>query len=205
MPRKPAEPVKTAERSPGRPRKYAEGALVDAALQVMEREGYAALTIRSLAQELGTSHSTLYNYVGHIEDIENQAMQRLTARLPMPQVSSAPELRKQLMAYLLAVLRLLSQHPGVLFPPEGSAAWKTLYEIGEQWVRALAPYAPDEKTTRLALAALVAIVVVRAERDRVYGTPTRGRGRGQKVPLVFQTLEEALDAMMNLVLPGLRR
>lgn len=206
MPRKQQVP-KTAGQSPvrGRPRRYTDDALVDAALRVMEREGFAALTIRSLATELGTSHSTLYNYVGHVEDIESQALQRLTAQLPLPQASSKTQLRAQLMAYLGAVLRLLSQHPGVLFPPVGSVAWSTLEDIGEQWLRALMPHAPDERTTRLALGALVSIVVVHAERARVYGKALSKLKRTRKAPKGLDTLEDALDGMADLVLPGLRK
>src|ERR1700761_5514467 len=109
----------------GRPRKIAEGAMVEAALRVMEREGYAALTARSLAQELGISHSTLYNYVEQIEDVEAQALHQLTAQLPLPTASTPRGLRAELLAYLLAAIRLLSQHPGVLFPPVDSLSWKT--------------------------------------------------------------------------------
>lgn len=207
MPRKKAEPAVATQRWPGgRPRKYSDSALVDAALRVMEREGYAALTCRSLAQELGTSSSTLYNYVVHIEDIETLALHRLTEQLPMPTATGADELRSELLAYLLAAWDLLRKHPRVLFPPVGSASWNKLVDIGEKWVRALMPYAPDEKTTRLALSALVASAVVHAERAREYGPTLSARERqalGKGIGTAG-TLEEALDGIIDLVLPGLR-
>lgn len=207
MPRKPSETTTEIQRLPGgRPRKYSDGALVDAALRVMEREGYAALTCRSLAQELGTSSSTLYNYVVHIEDIETLALHKLTEQLPLPTETTAPGLRSELLAYLLAAWDLLRKHPRVLFPPVGSASWTTLFEIGEKWVHALLPYAPDEKTTRLALGALVASAVVHAERAREYGPNLSARERqviGKGIGTAG-TLEEALDGIMDLVLPGLR-
>lgn len=196
-----------ARRSPlGRPRKFADGALVNAALRVMEREGYAALTIRSLAQELGTSHSTLYNYVGHVEDIEAQALHKLTEQLPRPSARAPGALRAELMRYLFATLRLLTQHPAVLYPPLGSVSWTMLYEIGEQWVRALKRHTRDEKTARLALGALVASVVVQADRQRIYGASTaRRRKLAARLPQGLNTVEQVLDGMMNLVLPSLAR
>nr|WP_277817127.1 TetR/AcrR family transcriptional regulator [Solimonas terrae] len=188
----------------GRPRKIAEGALVAAALRVMEREGYSALTIRALAQELGISHSTLYNYVERIEDIEAQALQQLTAQLPLPTATTAPALRAELLSYLQAALRLLMQHPGVLFPPIGTVSWKTLHAIGERWVHALIPYAADEKTTRLAVGALVASVVVQAERVRVYGPTGVAKQLKTLEAQGLASLEDILDSMMDLVLPALR-
>ena len=66
----------------GRPRRFQDAELVDAALRVMDREGYKALSIRSLASELGTTHPTLYTYVSSIEEIEARALHRLgTERL----------------------------------------------------------------------------------------------------------------------------
>ncbi|NGY04084.1 TetR/AcrR family transcriptional regulator [Solimonas terrae] len=175
-----------------------------AALRVMEREGYSALTIRALAQELGISHSTLYNYVERIEDIEAQALQQLTAQLPLPTATTAPALRAELLSYLQAALRLLMQHPGVLFPPIGTVSWKTLHAIGERWVHALIPYAADEKTTRLAVGALVASVVVQAERVRVYGPTGVAKQLKTLEAQGLASLEDILDSMMDLVLPALR-
>jgi AcrR family transcriptional regulator len=207
MPSKPANPKAAVRATAGRPRKVSKDALVEAALRVMEREGYAALTARSLAKELGINHSTLYNYVEQIEDIEAQALHQLTAQLPLPAATAPRALRAELLAYLLAANRLLSQHPWVLFPPIDSPSWKTLQGIGEGWVRALVPHTPDEKTARLALAALVATAVVQAERTRVYGSGPVGDPKQRKTLAVagIRTLEEALYSMMDLVLPGLNR
>lgn len=190
----------------GRPRKYSDDELVDAALRVLERQGYAALTIRALAQELGTSHSTLYNYVERVEDIESKAVHKLTAQLPFPSASTPRELRAELLDYLIAAWRMLLQHPGVLFPPMKSPSWNTLFEIGERWVQALVVHAPDEETARLALGALVSTAVVHAERVRVYGSAnaaaTRKAAAGT-MDAVAERLEGQLDKMVSLVLPAL--
>jgi AcrR family transcriptional regulator len=170
----------------------------------MEREGYAALTIRSLADELGTSHSTLYNYVGHVEDIESQALHKLTEQLPMPSAFTPRELRGQLKPYLLAAFRLLLQHPHVLFPPAGSASWKTLYDIGEKWVAALTPYAANEKAARIVLNALLSTTAIQAERERAYGPDYASRARKViAAPKARMSPEEVLEATIDALLPNL--
>jgi AcrR family transcriptional regulator len=202
-------PIKAAQRSAGgRPRKYSDEQLLDAALQVMAREGYAALTIRSLALELGTSHPTLYNYISTIDQIQVKALLKLTSQLPMPtasSASSAPAMRAELISYLLAASKLLLQHPGLMFPPIGSASWKPLSEIADRWIHALLPHTPDLKTARLAFGSLGAMVFVGVERERVYGPDLEQRIRKANVKNApaFETLEQRLNEMIDFVLPTL--
>lgn len=197
------------ERNPrGRPRKYSDELLVDAALRVMEREGYAALTIRSLAAELGTSHTTLYNYIGAIEEIEDKAVHKLTDRLPLPQSRSLPELRVELIAFLMAARHLMQQHPGVLLSRHDSAAARTFLQVGDRWQDALLAYAPDRKTVHLALGALLSTVLVAVEGERRLGAEYEQRARRIPVRPSADTVEQYgfeqyLDALIDLVLPGL--
>eukprot|EP00456_Euglypha_rotunda_P079501 TRINITY_DN76431_c0_g1_i1.p2 TRINITY_DN76431_c0_g1~~TRINITY_DN76431_c0_g1_i1.p2 ORF type:complete len:187 (+),score=58.91 TRINITY_DN76431_c0_g1_i1:316-876(+) len=166
-----------AERNPrGRPRKYSEETLIDAALQVMEREGFAALTIRSLAQQLGTSHTTLYNYLDSIEEIESKAVHKLAAQLPSPGASTAAELRMELKEYMLAARKLLLQHPGVMLSDPESAAARSLQDIGNRWFAALLPYSPDMKTVQLAIGALLATALM-SEIGRAVQQECRDRSR----------------------------
>lgn len=193
----------------GRPRKFSEELLVDAALRVMGRDGYTSLTVRSLAEELGVSHSALYTYVGAVEEIEEKAKRQLTDQLPRPQAHSAPELRKELLAYLLAARKLLLLHPGVVLSRAGSASSEIFRENSEQWHRALLPHAPDFKTLQLALAALVGTVLLFVEGERLLVTDPARKGRRlmDKEPfegsLPQRQVEQYLSDLMDLVLPGL--
>lgn len=188
----------------GRPRKYSDELLVAAALRVMEREGYRALTSRSLAEELGTSHTTLYNYIDSIEQIEARAVHQLTDRLPAPRSSSAAELRVELVELLQAAQRLLLQHPGVMLSRPGSAASQSFLQTGEQWQRALLPYAPDAKTVQLAMGALLSTVLLAAESERLHGADfDRKRHAAAPDSLDHYSFAQYLDAMIGLVLPGL--
>ncbi|MDM4769857.1 TetR/AcrR family transcriptional regulator [Solimonas sp. SE-A11] len=197
------------QRNPrGRPRKYSDELLVEAALRVMEREGYAALTIRSLAAELGTSHTTLYNYIGAIEEIEDKAVHRLTDQLPLPQSSSVPELRVELIAFLVASRRLMLHHPGVMLSRHDSAAAQTFMQVGDRWQGALLAYAPDRKTVHLALGALLSTVALAVEAERRLGAEYEKRlrsipARPSADPVEQYGFEQYLDAMIDLVLPGL--
>lgn len=47
----------------GRPARFTHAQLQAAALRLLDREGLAGLSMRSLAAELGTGAMTLYNYV----------------------------------------------------------------------------------------------------------------------------------------------
>ncbi|MBB4930870.1 AcrR family transcriptional regulator [Lipingzhangella halophila] len=52
-------------RSPGPRRRLSREGIVDAAIQVIEADGLAALTMRRLADELGVAPGTLYTYVSN--------------------------------------------------------------------------------------------------------------------------------------------
>ena len=192
----------------GRPRRFSDDVLVAAALRVMEREGYRALTIRSLAGELGTSHTTLYNYLGAIEEIEDRAVRKLADQMPAPRSTSAPELRSELMAFLRAARRLLLLHPGVLLSKPGSAVAQAFLENGARWQLALLPYAPDPKSLQLALGALVSIVLVSVEAERRLGPDfdkpsPRDLAKLPADSLARQSTEQYFEAMIDFVLPGL--
>ncbi len=204
MSKSPAQPG-----SRGRPRKYSDEMLVDAALRVMGRDGYTSLTIRSLAEELGVSHSALYTYVAAIEEIEDKAKRRLTDRLPRPQSSSPEKLRAELLAFLHAARVLILLHPGVLLSRVGSASSEIFRDISEEWFAALTPHAPDLKTVKLALTALMGTVLLIVEGERLLEASTgkkslrATRKKASVTSLSADDVNPYLNDLINLVLPGL--
>ena len=196
--RKPAR-----RRGAGRPRKYSDELLVDAALRVMEREGYRALSLRSLAQELETSHTTLYNYVDAIDEIESKALDKLSQQLPLPQVAASSDLRAQLLAYLKAARSLLLQHPGVLLSPPDSAAGKSLNAVSHRWQEVLQTHARDARAARLALMALTSVAVVSATRDLVFKARPRARTARATALHEAELLEQSLGELIDFLFPGL--
>lgn len=165
----------------GRPRKLAYETILKAAKLVMEEEGYASLSMRSLASKLGVSHPTLYNYVRNIEDIETDVLKSLASQLPLPKSHQPGELREELMAFLKATRELTLQHPRVVVSEVGSAAWVTFVGITNQWREALVRHERDAIATACAFAALTSFVFHEAEVRRI-----RGEGRLEQAIRAYQ-------------------
>lgn len=209
MPSKAPE-AESKKRPRGRPRNLSHEAIVTAALAVMEREGYAALSLRSLGQELGVSHTNLYNYVGHIEDVEAEALNSLAKGIPLPVSTKPLELRAELIAHLLSARRLLLRHPKVVYPPLGSNAWNTFVKFTTSWITALVPFAPDALGAVIAHSALISFVVSSAERERTYGPDFLKTTRAVVSSIDPKSaeqinLERILDTLIDRLLPGLAK
>jgi AcrR family transcriptional regulator len=194
----------------GRPRNLSRDAIVTAALAVMEREGYGALSMRSLGQELGVSHSNLYNYVGHIEDVEVEALNRLASSISLPVSTKPAALREELLEHLRATRRLLIKHPTVVYPPHGSSAFKTFVKFTQGWIEALMPYSADAPGAAIAYSALVSYMVTAAERERIYGADYASASRKiieGMIPASGAALEfdAVLGTLIDRLLPGLAK
>jgi AcrR family transcriptional regulator len=87
-----AEPART-ERRP-----LTRDAIVEAALALLEREGMAGLSMRKLAQELGTGAASLYWHVGDKEELLSLLLDRIVgeAELPDPDPENWREQVKEL-------------------------------------------------------------------------------------------------------------
>lgn len=193
----------SGRRSAGRPRRFTHEQIVQAALDVMEREGYAALTARALASELGIVPSVLFNYFECIEDIEGQALQRLAASIPMPRPSPPKALRQQTIDCLMIVRDLLLKHPGVLHPPLGSPALETFRESIVQWVLALAPFAASPQAAAIGHSALLNAVARSAEIERHYGLEIVSNIKRLHDPRLPPpvNLRESLDHLLDSLFP----
>ncbi|WP_378740974.1 TetR/AcrR family transcriptional regulator [Nocardia brasiliensis] len=80
----------TARRRPGRPRKADAGdtkaALLNAALKLFARNGYAGTSIRSIAREVGLSESVLYAHFASKQAIFDAAFATLGPKNPLEMV-----------------------------------------------------------------------------------------------------------------------
>jgi TetR/AcrR family transcriptional regulator len=56
-------------------------ALLDAAEQLLVREGYARISTRRLAQQAGVNHGLVHYYFGSMEELFVRVLERFTARL----------------------------------------------------------------------------------------------------------------------------
>ncbi|PXX58117.1 TetR family transcriptional regulator [Nocardia tenerifensis] len=80
----------TPRRGPGRPRKADAGdtkaALLDAALQLFARNGFAGTSIRSIAREVGLSESVLYAHFASKQAIFDAVLNTLGPRNPLDMI-----------------------------------------------------------------------------------------------------------------------
>lgn len=163
------EPVAETRAIPGRPRKLTRERVIEGALQVLDEQGFDALSMRSLAFRLGINHATLYNYFAHIEDIEAAALESLMARVPIPSTDRSAPMRQQLIEHLLALREMHLQHPSVLHARTGSRPWRSLMRIQNRVLRALRAHGTSLNEVTAAYGALVALMASSAEKARRIG------------------------------------
>jgi len=66
-----------AQSSGRRPAKLSRDAIVNAALTFLDRDGWDALTINALANQLGTKGPSLYNHVDSLDDLRRTVRMRV--------------------------------------------------------------------------------------------------------------------------------
>src|SRR4051812_11676762 len=69
--------VATEPRRRGPVQRFSRGQLVDAALAVVESQGFGALSLRSVARQLQVGPMTLYTYVDGSDDLAGLVVDRL--------------------------------------------------------------------------------------------------------------------------------
>jgi AcrR family transcriptional regulator len=73
-------------RSPARraPRSLSRAAIVDAAISILDVEGLDALTMRRIAEELGTGPASLYAHVADKDEMVAAVLDRIATEIPIP-------------------------------------------------------------------------------------------------------------------------
>lgn len=86
--------------------------IVDAALGLADTKGYEALTVRNLANELGTSSATLYRHVASVDELLVLVLDRVLGEIELPDPSV--NARQRVVHLSMELRRVLRDHPGVL-------------------------------------------------------------------------------------------
>jgi AcrR family transcriptional regulator len=94
------------------PRKFTEAQLHEAALAIVDREGLAALTMRRLAEALGTGAMTLYNYVEGRDGLEALIVGAVMAQ--MTRIAPSGDWACDVRAIATAMWRTMRRHPNVI-------------------------------------------------------------------------------------------
>jgi AcrR family transcriptional regulator len=108
----PEPPWKAGPRQrPARPPLSRE-AIVDAAFRVLDREGVGGLSMRRVAEELGTGPASLYWHVAGKDALIDLMVDRVAGQVPLPEPD--PEhWQAQLRGWVLEVRRVFDRHPGL--------------------------------------------------------------------------------------------
>ncbi len=93
--------LRTARNQPRQPRSRATvGVILEAAIRVLERDGWEALTTSRVAEIAGVSVGTLYQYFAHrdaiLEALQNRELERAAEMLEGLLKSSAPQTDREL-------------------------------------------------------------------------------------------------------------
>jgi AcrR family transcriptional regulator len=98
------------ERRPRTP--LSRDAIVDAALRVLERDGPDGLSMRRVANELGTGAASLYWHVSSKDELADLIIDRVTREIEVPEPDPA-HWQEQLTEWMIKAREVLKRHPGV--------------------------------------------------------------------------------------------
>jgi AcrR family transcriptional regulator len=86
--------------------------IVDAALRVLEREGADGLSMRRVAEELGTGPASLYWHVASKEELINLLVDRVASEIEVPPPDPT-RWQEQLKEWALQARQVFKRYPGV--------------------------------------------------------------------------------------------
>jgi AcrR family transcriptional regulator len=86
--------------------------ILDAALDLLDREGWRQLTMRRLAEDLGVGTMTLYGYFRSKDELLDAVLDAAIEKL-RPTVTGETW-REQIRQVMIAMYRFLMEHPGVV-------------------------------------------------------------------------------------------
>lgn len=94
------------------PERLSADRIVDVAIGQMRDRGYDAVTMRSIAKELGTGPASLYAHVANRQELDALVLDRVASTWELPEVDPA-RWDEQLRAAMHDMLALYRDHPGV--------------------------------------------------------------------------------------------
>jgi len=96
-----------------RPRKFSRTQLQTAALALVDRDGLAGLSMRTLAARLGTGPMTLYNHVGGRADLDLLVVEAVVGKADWSHAKQA-DWRREVRGIATEMWRVVRAHPQVI-------------------------------------------------------------------------------------------
>jgi AcrR family transcriptional regulator len=101
-------------------RQLTREAIVEAALELLDREGIDAISMRRVAQVLGTGAASLYQHVGNKDELVALVFDRVTGEVALPPPGDPARWQQQLREALTNVWRAMIAHRGIAAVAIGS-------------------------------------------------------------------------------------
>ena len=87
--------------------------IVDAAMRVLIEQGYDAVSMRKVAQELGTGPASLYAHVANKRELDQLLVERAASQMDFDEAVDPERWQEQLKSMMREMLRVLRANPGV--------------------------------------------------------------------------------------------
>ncbi|MDP9123748.1 MAG: TetR/AcrR family transcriptional regulator [Pseudomonadota bacterium] len=102
-----------ARAAPGRKPIFRREHVIKAALDLMDRSGHEALSMRAIAAELGGGVATLYNYFESLADLNDELAVTLLGGIPLLDAKSPQQTRQQLKDMVITYAAVIERHPDI--------------------------------------------------------------------------------------------
>ncbi|MFI5692951.1 TetR/AcrR family transcriptional regulator [Kribbella sp. NPDC051586] len=110
----PAKPTRTPKEPLNRER------IVDAAMRVLVDQGYEAVSMRKVAQALGTGPASLYAHVANKRELDQLLVERAASQMRYDEPIDPARWQEQLKSMMREMLRAMRANPGVARAAIGS-------------------------------------------------------------------------------------
>jgi AcrR family transcriptional regulator len=102
---------KSRKQAPPR-RQLSQDLIVETGLRILDAEGHEGLSMRRVAQELGTGPASLYAHVANKEELLELVYERVLGEIRLPEPDPS-RWKEQVRAYAMEVHRVLTAHTDV--------------------------------------------------------------------------------------------
>lgn len=143
-----------AQPAPGeRKPRFTREQIAEAALRIADQEGFAAVSMRRLADELGAATMTLYHYIRTKDDLMAMMDDAIMAAVLVPDGEMPSEWRPALQRIALNSYRAFMRHPWALDALKGARFGPNGTRHFEQSLQAVAnaPFDPQGKLDALGI------------------------------------------------------
>lgn len=140
--------------APGRHPRFSRERIGEVALAIADRDGFEAVSMRRVAQELGAGTMTLYHYLRTKDDLVALMDELLMGRVLVSEKELARPWREALTAILRRSLEVRVLHPWSLIALQDARLGRNALRHAEQTLRALegSPFTDEQKLTVMTVA-----------------------------------------------------